>query len=495
MTHNFPGQAKRGLKHRLTRLLLLPILGLGVILTLTGCNDDDDHNNVQQGSIRVLHASPDAPPVNIKLDGSVAISNLDYGQSTGYVSLDAQNYDIAVEGIIPDGNLDVISVPGFTLVENDRTTIIATDVVANINPLVVSDSAAAPAANEVALRVVHASPAAAAIVANVDVYVTGVNDDINTANPALTFGFQDSVDAGALPAGPVQIRVTATGSKTVVYDSGPVDLTPFAGNQLLIVAIDTTNSTEQLAAPIKLLVATDTAYLTLLDTGTNSGARVLHASPDAGSAAGGPVEVWATSSALGTDPVELIDAFSYLDVVPGVTGFVDVPSGDYVFDVAPDTGTIGDSVFTSGSIPLAPGAEYTVVAAGRLTNTPAFDLLLTADNLRSVATQASVKIIHAAPAAGTVEVYVTPAGAFTIGDVENGLAGAPLLPNFAFGDITDDVAVAPADYDIRVVAGGAVAINVENFNLAAGSVSNIIARGPIEPTGSPDDFGVVVLTN
>jgi len=232
-----------------------------------------------------------------------------------------------------------------------------------------------------------------------------------------------------------------------------------------------------------------------LDNSTASGARVVHASPDANGVAG-PVEVWASSTALPVSPTELIDAFSYLDVVPAVNSFVVVPSGDYVFDVAPDTDSIGDSVFTSASVPLAPGGEYTVVAAGRVASTPAFGLLLTADNLRSVVTQASVKVIHAAPAAGIVQVYVTPAGDFSVAEVEGGMAGDPLLPSFAFGDITGDVAVVPGNYDIRVVAGGTVAINVENFPLTAGSVSSIIARGPSEPPVAPNTtFGVVVLTN
>jgi hypothetical protein len=444
--------------------------------------------------MRVIHASPDAPAVNIKLDGDVAISDLDYAQSTGFVDLAAKDYNITVEGIIPGGNMDVINVAGFPLAKNDRTTVIATDVVANITPLVVADSAVAPASDEVALRVVHASPAAASLVADVDVYVTAPGDNIAAASPALTFAFQEAIDAGALPAGVVQIRATGAGSKNVVFDSGPVDLTPFAGSKLLVAAIDSINSTEQAGSPIKLLIATDSEYVILLDTKTLSGARVLHASPDVDAIAG-PVEVFASSSALPASPVELIDSFSYLEVVPGVDSFVGVPAGDYVFDVAPDTDTIGDSVFTSDSVNMDQGSEYTVVAAGRIASSPAFGLLLTADNLRPIATQASVKVIHAAPAAGVVQVYVTGAGEFSVTDIEAGIAGDPLLPDFAFGDITDDVAVPPGNYDVRVVAGGAVAINVENFNLAAGSVSTIIARGPNEPAGVPNDFGVVVLTN
>ncbi len=483
-------------KMRLFHSILLPIIGIAAAVALSGCggSSNSDKSITQQGSIRVVHASPDAPAVNIKLDGDVAISDLDYAQSTGFVDLVARDYDITVEGIIPGGNVDVIDVAGFAVTTNDRITVIASDVVARITPLVVADSAATPASDQVALRVVHASPAAAGLVAEVDVYVTAPGDDIAAATPALTFAFQEDIDAGALPAGLVQIRATAAGSKNVVFDTGPVDLAPFAGSKLLIAAIDSINSTEQAGSPIKLLVATDTDHVVLQDTNTLSGARVVHASPDVDAIAG-PVEVFASSSALPASPVELIDSFSYLGVVPGIDSFVGVPAGEYVFDVAPDTDTIGDSVFTSDSVNLDKGSEYTVVAAGRVASSPAFGLLLTAENLRPVATQASVKVIHAAPAAGIVQVYVTAAGDFSVADIESGIAGDPLLADFAFGDITEDVAVPPGNYDVRVVAGGTVAINVENINLAAGSVSTVIARGPNEPAGVPNDFGVVLLTN
>jgi hypothetical protein len=252
--------------------------------------------------------------------------------------------------------------------------------------------------------------------------------------------------------------------------------------------------TTKAASPIKLLVATDDAQLILMDEDTQTGARVVHVSPDAGTAAGGPVEVFATSTALPVSPTELIDAFSYTEIVPAADTYVGVPAGDYIFDVAPDTNSIGDSVYTSPSLPLAQGSESTVVAAGYVLTSPAFGLLATEDQNRSVATQASVKVIHAAPAAGAVDVYVTAAGEFSPAEVENGIAGAPLLDNFEFAEITDYVAVTPGNYDIRVVAGGTTAINVENFNLAAGSVSTFIAREPID-SGTPSDFNVIVLTN
>jgi hypothetical protein len=96
---------------------------------------------------------------------------------------------------------------------------------------------------------------------------------------------------------------------------------------------------------------------------------------------------------------------------------------------------------------------------------------------------------------------LTPAGDFSKEDVENGLAGAPLLENFEFGTITDFVAVPPGDYDIRVapLSTGTADINVEGASLPEGVVATVIARQPNDPNAVPDDeptdFGIIVLTN
>ena len=475
---------------------LLSVAILSSVLVLTGCDDDDDEIIVPEvpvepmtADIRVLHASPDAPAVNIVINGDVAIEDLDYAESSGYATLDAGAYDIDVEGIIPGGNQVVIDVDALELAGDSMSTVIALNDVANIEPLVVPESAAEPTETEVGVTVVHAAAAAPAV----DVYAVDPGADITMLDPAFNFEFKESVDAGALAAGEVEL-VVAVGD-TVVYNSGSVDLGPFAGTNLMIVAVPTVTQVQQTAAPIKLMVLAGDDIVALKDADTMVGAKVVHASPDATSAAGGDVEVWATSEVLGADPVALIDAFGYTDVVPAADMYVEVPAGTYTFDVAPDTDMIGDSVYTAADLPLMAAQELTVIASGRLTSDPMFSLMVTEDMNRAVATQASVKVAHAAPAAGTVDVYVTAAGEFSVADVEGMMAGDPLLADFEYGTITDYVTVAPGSYDIRVVAGGMVAINVEGFALDGGTVGTIIARGPAEPSGDPADFGVIVLTN
>ena len=463
---------------------------------LTGCDDDD------AAQLRVIHASPDAPAVNVKLDSRERISNLDYAHSSGYLEVGTGNDDITVEAIIPGGNADVISVPGFGFAKDVRYNIIAVDNTADIEPLVVNESAATPGAGEVAVAVVHASPDAPPV----DVYVTAPGTDVSDVNvlPNFSFDFKDpAVDAGNLPAGIYDITVTLAGTKTVAYNISDVDLSPFAGQKLMLVAVSTTTDTNKLASPVKLLVATDTTQLVLLDEDTQTGARVLHLSPDADAVAAmtvpsGAVEVWTdANSPLGQ--TELIPAFNYTDVVPGSDSYVPLPGGDYVFDVAVDGAGPG-TLYTSPALNLSAGSEFTAIAAGLVGATPAFTLLATEDNNRSVITQASVKVVHGAPAAGTVNVFVTPAGQFSAADVENGLAGEPLLENFEFGAITDYVAVAPGNYDIRVVplSLGVAAINEENVALPEGLVATVLARQPNDPgspSGTPAEFGIEVLTN
>lgn len=456
-------------------------------LTLAGCGSD----GTAVSDLRIIHASKDAPPVNVRVDNKNVITNLDYTESSGYLKVNSGFKSVAVEAIIPGGNVDVITVPSLQLERDKRYNILAINETATIKPLVVAESAATPSATEVAVAVVHAATAAG----SVDVYVTAPGADLNAVGANFNFNYEGVVDAGALPAGTYQIRITGAGSKTAVYDSGPIDLSGFAGQKLLIAALSSANATEIAVSPVKLIAVADSARLVLLDKGTEFGIRVVHLSPDAGTAAAGPVEVFATSTALpGT--VEVIESFSYTEQSPGANAYVNVAAGDFIFDVAPDTNTISDSVFTSPGLSLRAGIEYTAIAAGNVGGNPAFSLLATGDNNRVISTQVSIKVAHAAASAGPVDVFVTAAGAFTVAEVESGAAGAPLLDGFTFSTISDYVTVAPGSYDIRVVqeSTGTTAINVTGFALTAGQVATVIARQP-DGDGTPADFNVVVLTN
>lgn len=472
-------------------------------LVVAGCGGSDDDQpiengfgggpgleiNSERGAVRVFHASPDAPEVNVLLNEQEAITSLDYRESSGFQTVAAGEYDIAVEGIVPAGNVRVINVENFEVPGNTRATVIAVDTLNSIEPLVVPELLGDIAANQVGVQVVHAAP----IAEQVDVYVTAPGESIEDREPSLSFDFKQSVDVGALDAGTVQIRVTLHGSKEPVFDSGAVDLAGFAGSKVLLAAVNTTTAVRQAASPIQIIAIADNTTLPILDIESQAGVQIVHASPDAGAAASGPVEVFAASAALGENPVEIIDGFRYLEVFPTPSALLPVPAAaDYSFSVAPDTDTIADAVFSVSDVTLASGADYTVVASGRVGGTPGFGLILAENDTRSIATQAQLNVIHGAAAAGDVDVFVTPAGTLSIEQV---LATAPSLDNFSYGSITGNIDLSPGLYDIRVFAGSALAINVEGVNLEAGSVTTAVARGPLEPNGIPEDFGLIVLSH
>jgi LPXTG-motif cell wall-anchored protein len=117
--------------------------------------------------VRVVHASPDAPAVDVWVNGNVAFSNAPFKGITDYASLDAGSYQVqvtpteATEPIVIDATLDLAGGTDYTVV--------AVGQLENIEPLVLVDNNSAPAAGKAHVRFVHASPDAPAV----DIAVTG----------------------------------------------------------------------------------------------------------------------------------------------------------------------------------------------------------------------------------------------------------------------------------------------------------------------------------
>jgi hypothetical protein len=453
----------------------------------TGCAKED-----KTAELRVIHAAFDAPPVNVKLNDKVKIKDLDYAESSGFIDVNKGRKDIAVDAILPADELEVITVDRFRFEEGQRYTVVAIDDTANIGEFIAEESAASPAGDEVAISVLHAATSVRGI--DVGVYITGPDADITGTEPNFSFDFTGQQDVGAVAAGEYRIRIVAGGdTANPAYDSGKVDLSGFAGQKLLILAVNTANSATQEASPVKLVAYTDSAQLELLDTDTTSAARVVHLSSTAG-----PVEVFASSSELPGSPVEIIDSFDYTEGAPAdKKSYLFVPAADdYIFTVSGAGAGFGNPAFiTPEALNLEKGKEYTAIAAGYVGMDPMFDILPTLDMNRSIVTQASVKVVHGAPLAGTVDVFVTPADQYTTAEILNGDAGKPTIDDFTFGTITDYVSLTPGEYDIRVVTdagAGIAAIDIQDFPLGEGLVATVIAN---EPGGAVTDFGVVVLTN
>jgi uncharacterized membrane protein YecN with MAPEG domain len=358
-----------------------------------------------------------------------------------------------------------------------------------LEAITVADPAVDPAANQVSVTVVHASPTAGAV---------SVRVDFAGGNAGFDFDYRATVDTSSvvapLPADIVRIRVALQGDDPVtdsVYDSGDVDLAPYAGQKLLILAVDTTTQIRSDASngsPIKLLVAADDAAsnAVLLDSSTLAGVKIAHVSPDAG-----PVDVTVNGAIA-------VTALDYLEAAlpgPGTSqiptpanqAYIGLDAGTYSLNVQP-TGSGTDVLNPSPSVALTAGEEYSVLALGRVGGTsPNFTLTPTVDSNRPIATQASLKVVHGAPDVPTVDVFAVV-----------GSTDVLLVDDISFGEVTEYLPISvplTATVEVRDQVG-TVRISVPGVTLSAGDVITAIAYQPDEAAPiDPADVGLLLLTN
>lgn len=411
--------------------------------------------------LRAFHASPDAPDVNVIVDGATALADVPFKTGSGFLEVD-ESTRVQIEAIIPGGNAVVID----EMLELDfatEYTVAAIDTVDSIMPFVIANPNDEPIPlDSFRAQVLHAAPSAPPV----DVYVTAPGADLTASSPINSgpIAFPAVTDRVTAPAGTYQVRITAGGDpSTVVFDSGEIELSDSA--DLLIAAVDNTGPG---SAPVQLVVLDASGSSILLDANTPASVVAVHASPDAPN-----VDILADDNATaGDDGIALATdvpyaAFCEIAAVPA--------PGDYTINVT----AAGDPSTVALTFPLvvAPADEFTAIVTGYLMSTPAIQPLALGADSRSVATEAKVRVIHGAPGTGDVDVYVVADG--------TDLAAEETMPTFGAVPFTGDsgiVSLAPATYDVYVTPAGdkaTVAIEVQDVTLEGGEVLDVIARDPL----------------
>lgn len=193
----------------------LPIAAL--VLLGAACSDDASGPG-KSASVRVVHASPDAPAVDVLVDGTQVLDGVPYAAASGYLKVTPGTRSIRVE---PVGSNTAVIDADLPLAEGEERTVIAANLVASIEPLVLADTNTAPAAGNIRLRLVHGAPAAG----SVDIYITAPGADLTAATPDFSaVPFKALTPYVEVPAGSYQVRITPTGSKAPALDTGTLVL-------------------------------------------------------------------------------------------------------------------------------------------------------------------------------------------------------------------------------------------------------------------------------
>ncbi len=226
---------------RFSKLTWIAVLALA----LAACGDDDDAAPPETSSIRVVHNSPDAPNVDVLFNDAVVLTDVPYLGASDYLVVPSgeANLKVRVTGtdtIAIDADVDLA--PGVAY------SVLAVNLVADIDAVVLVDNLDPPAAGQTRVRLVHGAPSAPAV----DIYVTDPDDPLDT--PTLSdVPYLAVADDLTVPSGNYRVRITPAGTQTVVIDTGSLPLG--SGVAYTAIAVDADGG----GAPFGALLLTDTS--------------------------------------------------------------------------------------------------------------------------------------------------------------------------------------------------------------------------------------------
>lgn len=362
--------------------------------------------------LRAIHLSQDAPNVDIFADDTepAAVTDLAFLEGTGYLELDAgiHNFDIApAEAGL---SASVLDTGDLELEKDKKYTVAAFNYVSYLEVIVLVDDLEDLDAANIRVRPVHLAPA----VGQVDIW-----NIPETGDPAPLYTDVDFKAAGEymdLPAGAYKLGFDVDNDQVPDLVFQTPDLA--AGTVLNLFAVSDGDD-------VFLIAQTEdgtTARIDPLPAEPMAMIRAIHLSPDAPA-----VDIFANE----TEPA----VFTGL-AFPQGTEYLQVPPGNWNFDISPTETGLAGSVLDTGDLELSDGVHYTAVAYDVVGSLKVMPLVDDFDDLE--AGKFRVRAIHTAAGIGQVDIWNIP----EVGDP------TPLYTDVDFGAVSDYVDLAAGSYTI-----------------------------------------------
>ena len=202
------------MKTTIVKMVSLVVLSVAFI----ACNKDNNKTDMSKSKLMVVHASPNAPNVDVRINNAVSLTNVPYPNNSNYTEVNSGSTNIKVS---PTGTTTYVIDATVNLDANKNYSVFAIDSVSKIKAAVVSDDLTAPASGKAHVRFFHFSANAPAV----DIAVTGgavlfsnrkFNDQATNASLA---------NFTPLNAGTYNLEVRAAGTNTVVLALPNITLT------------------------------------------------------------------------------------------------------------------------------------------------------------------------------------------------------------------------------------------------------------------------------
>jgi hypothetical protein len=396
-------------------------------------------------TVRVIHASPGAPEIDVLVDGQTLLQGLAYGTASSYATLTAEEHRVQV---VPAGQTADAAVVDETIdaAPGQAYLLAVYGLLNEIGGAVYEVDLTEIEPGMARVRLLNLSPDAE----DVDLLETGGDEWFGDVALGEISDYRDIAPgtySGDVRGGDDQVLETVselTFEETRVYDVAV--LGQVADDSLAVQSLVTT-------------VSPPCAEVLVLEgAGSDACIRLVHAAPD-----GPPVDIYANDAQI-AQGLEFGTA----------TEYALVPSGGGRGMRVVAAGTPVEEAIIDARLDFDPGQAYVLLVTGAGDD---LELTIAGTDLRPLAAdQARVRVIHASPEAGAVDIGLE-------GSEEN------LFEGIDFRDATDYLVLDAGDHSLEVRPGGedmTVALR-SDATLEEGVTYDLVA------VGRPDEQTLTLL--
>ncbi|NJN15876.1 MAG: DUF4397 domain-containing protein [Oscillochloris sp.] len=179
-------------------LALLAMFAVAMIVPSAGAQS--------QNFIRVMHASPDAPNVDVFVNGQAVLTDVPFFAYSDYLTLGDGTYEVAISPT-GQGTDASVWVGELTVQGGVYGTVAAVNFVENLDAVLYDDDVSPVPAGNARVRIIHASPNAPAV----DVKLAGTDTVVLANAPYRASAYLE------VPAGTYQFDISPAGSSDVVF--------------------------------------------------------------------------------------------------------------------------------------------------------------------------------------------------------------------------------------------------------------------------------------